>query len=313
MITNLKLSLKFGMVIMMLLAFCGMPTLSANAATLLVVDDDGFGTASNCNATTIAFSKIQDAVNSALAGDTILICPGTFDEQVAITKSDITIQGSGTALTVLQPHTVSVNSAGVLDPFPIAAILLITGATNVNVKGLTVDGSLADNGISNPPCLETGYYVGVYYRNSSGSIQSSHITNIGSATRCTSGVTVSSGFASNASLAVNNNMLDNYSNIGLNCGGPNTTCSVGGNTFQGLGPIDFSQAGIILRLGAGGEFFGNTIVDHFNSQAHGVPQFSVGIALFNAESNLNPHLLQTNFFSGNQINIQRQSTAAAFE
>lgn len=311
--TKLKSLVRFGMTIIMVLAFCGMPNFSVNAATLLVVDDDGHATASDCNARSIAFSKIQDAVNSASPGDTILVCPGTFDEQVTVAKSDITIQGSGTASTVLRPHTISVNSAGVLDPFPIEAILLISDATNVNVKKLTVDGGLADSGINNLFCLQAGYYVGIYYRNSTGSAQSLHITNIGSATRCTSGVTVTSGFATNANVTVSNNVFDHYSNIGLNCGGPNTLCSVSENTFQGLGRINFSQAGIILRLGAGGEIFGNTIVDHYNSQANGVAQSSVGIALFNVEPDLNPHLLQTNFFSGNQLDIQRQSTAAAFE
>ena len=42
-------------------------------------------------------------------------------------------------------------------------------------------------------------------------------------------------------------------------------------------------------------------------------EFSVGIALFNAEPNLNPHLQQINVFAGNQHDVQRQSTAAAFE
>jgi len=38
-------------------------------------------------------STIQDAVNSASAGDIIILLPGEYDEQVIITKSDITIRG----------------------------------------------------------------------------------------------------------------------------------------------------------------------------------------------------------------------------
>jgi pectin methylesterase-like acyl-CoA thioesterase len=54
----------------------------AHAQSTLVVDDDGQGTATSCNAGAPAFSSIQAAVNAAAPGDTILICPGTYDEQV---------------------------------------------------------------------------------------------------------------------------------------------------------------------------------------------------------------------------------------
>ena len=108
--------------------------------------------------------------------------------------------------------------------------------------------------------------------------------------------------------------LDHYGNIGLNCGGPNSVCEVTGNTFRGLGPVsDQIQGGVIFRLGAGGSISGNTITDHFYVPAVGMAEFAVGVALFNAETNLNPHLKQMNVFSGNQINVQRQGTAAAFK
>jgi len=74
-----------------------------------------------------------------------------------------------------------------------------------------------------------------------------------------------------------------------------------------------SQAGIIYRGGAGGELIGNVIRDHFYTPAVGMAEFSVGVALFYAEPNLNPHLLQDNIFSGNQFNVQRQATAAVVE
>jgi hypothetical protein len=42
-------------------------------------------------------------------------------------------------------------------------------------------------------------------------------------------------------------------------------------------------------------------------------EFSVGIALFNAEPDLNPHLKQKNSFIRNQIDVQRNGTAQTFE
>jgi len=70
---------------------------------------------------------------------------------------------------------------------------------------------------------------------------------------------------------------------------------------------------MVFRLGAGGTIAGNTITDHVYTPARGIAEFAVGIALFNAEPNLNPHLTQNNVFARNQHNVQRQSTAAAFD
>jgi hypothetical protein len=287
----------------------------AYAQSTLVVDDDGQSSATDCDAAQGAFGSIQEAIEVASSGDTIFICPGTYNEQVVVTISDLTIVGSGVGQTILQPSVVSVNSTGALDPFPMAPILLIDDTTGVTVKDLTIDGSLADEGAAIVlPCLDVGYYTGIFFRHSSGTVDATHVTNIRSATACTAGFSGGSDFESVANLIVKNSLFDNYGSLGLNCVGPNTTCSVTGNTFKGLGPVDEQiQAGIIFRLGAGGEISGNTIKDHFYTPAVGIFEFSVGIALFNAEPHLNPHLLQNNFFSGNQLKIQRQGTAAAFE
>ena len=287
---------------------------AALAATTRVVDADGFATASDCDAVSPAFSSIQDAVNSATQGDTILICPGTYDEQVVVTKDNLTVRGSGAGSTILQPTTVAVNSTGALNPFPVAAIVLFDGVVGGIVRDLTVDGGAADQGAGNFPCLTVGYYSGIYYRNSSGTIDGTHVTEIGSASRCTAALIVNTGFESVANVIITDNLVDHYGNIGLNCSGPNSICDVTGNTFSGLGPIDDQiQAGMIFRLGAGGVISGNTIKDHFFTPAVGMAEFSIGVALFNAEPNLNPHLTKTNVFTGNQHNVQRQSTAAAFE
>src|SRR2546428_8092995 len=56
----------------------------AQAATL-VVDDDGFASATNCNdLTTAAYTTISAAVAAANPGDTIKVCPGLYLEQVFI-------------------------------------------------------------------------------------------------------------------------------------------------------------------------------------------------------------------------------------
>ena len=88
--------------ILMLVVCAASPAL---AQTTWVVDDDGRATATDCNARAHAFKSVQEAVNAAAPGDTILICPGTYDEQVVVTKSNLTIRGAGAGLTVLRPTT----------------------------------------------------------------------------------------------------------------------------------------------------------------------------------------------------------------
>ncbi len=60
------------------------------------------------------FSTIGAALNVALAGDTIEICPATYPEQVVITKP-VTLVGiawNGVGRAVIQPTTLTVNSQG---------------------------------------------------------------------------------------------------------------------------------------------------------------------------------------------------------
>lgn len=59
----------------------------ASAATVRVVDGDGKGSASDCNSSAPAFKKIQKAVDAARAGDTVLVCPGTYVETVEVGAS----------------------------------------------------------------------------------------------------------------------------------------------------------------------------------------------------------------------------------
>jgi hypothetical protein len=115
-------------------------------------------------------------------------------------------------------------------------------------------------------------------------------------------------------MVVNGNLVENYGGEGIRCSGAEATCSITGNTLRGRGLVDDQiQGGIIFRGGAGGEITGNVIMDHYYTPARGVFEFSVGIALFNPEPELNPQLLRQNAFSGNQLDIQRHGTAQTVE
>jgi len=85
------------------------PVVRASPATL-VVDDDGFATATNCNdPLTPAYTSIQAAINAASDGDEIIVCPGIYAEQITISKNGLTVRSfdgsavDGTPDTVIAP------------------------------------------------------------------------------------------------------------------------------------------------------------------------------------------------------------------
>lgn len=76
-----------------LLALTALAPGVALAATTLVVDDDGFASAASCAAGTAAYTTIQSAVDAAAAGNTIKVCPGTYNESVTVSTADLNLVG----------------------------------------------------------------------------------------------------------------------------------------------------------------------------------------------------------------------------
>jgi hypothetical protein len=283
---------------------------SASQAAVRVVDLDGQASETDCGAADAAFTTIQAAVNAAAAGDTIFVCPGIYNEQVVIpsSRSKLTIRGSGAGVTVLRPITAVQNTTSVLLGTPVRAIMLVDGASDVTIASLTVDGGAADSG-ANPSadCSVIPFYVGIYHRQSSGTVAATRVTGLRSATAC--GVAVR---AENATLLLTTSTLDAYNVGAIMCVGPASQCSITGNAIRGLGPVpDQGQAGIHIRARAAAVIAGNSITDHFLIGAKGVLQFSVGIFLVDANPSTNPHLEQDNVFANNQLNVQRQGSASA--
>lgn len=243
----------------------------AYAPRTLVVDDDGQGTATDCSAGTSAFSSIQAAVNGAASGDAIFICPGTYEEQVSVTTNDLTIRGSGASQSIVRPHAVSATTDLNLG-VPMRPILLVDHVTGVTVRDLKIDGSLVDGGAPAGALCDFrsfGAYLGIYYRNSSGKVESTHVTNIRSATVCSRGFQSESNSAGASNVVLNGNVFDNYGQTGISCVRLNTICTITGNTVRGRGPVDDEvQAGIAIRFNAVATFNGNVIQDHYFTPRH---------------------------------------------
>jgi hypothetical protein len=97
----------------------GLKLQTSNATSLITVPRD--------------YPTIQSAIDAASPGDTIKVLPGTYTEQLTISKS-LTFVGSGARSTVINaPATLDTNVLG------LTYIAQIDGGATVKMKGFTLD------------------------------------------------------------------------------------------------------------------------------------------------------------------------------
>ena len=90
-----RIALSAGVAALVLPGIAGLTATAAHADPItLVVDDDGQAAPGDCNATDTAYSTIQGAVDAAATGDTVQVCPGTYDEVVNVSTDGLTIDGA---------------------------------------------------------------------------------------------------------------------------------------------------------------------------------------------------------------------------
>jgi hypothetical protein len=226
-----------------------------------------------------------------------------------VTKSDLTIHGSGASQTILRPSVATPSTVDLTFGVNMRPILLVDHATGVTVSDLKIDGSSADGGapavaaICEFPTL--GAYVGIYYRDSSGKVEATHVTNMRSASVCTRGFFAQSDVAGASDVVLTGNLFDNYGEVGLACNGGKTNGTVTGNIVRGRGQVDDEiQSGIQVRLGAA-TFSGNVITDHYFLPRGSTAAIAVGIFLVAVDPSTHPHILRDNIFVNNELNVQR--------
>src|ERR1700722_5884429 len=213
------------------------------------------------------FTTIQAAVNAVPPGSTIQVCPGSYPEQVIIGQK-VTI--TGISVGALDAAVVTVPSSGLVangvDIFgnPVAAQIFVQNATGVTISHITVDGSnnqLTGCGIDP---------IGIYYQNSSGTINDDVARNQIMAPDlegCQVGLAINVESNSGAPLVnITNNSVRNYDKNGITADGPGTgggpNVLVSGNNVIGIGPTGaVAQNGIQIGFGASGKVMGNDVAD----------------------------------------------------
>jgi nitrous oxidase accessory protein NosD len=225
------------------------------ADPVILVDDD------KVQCPTATFTTIQSAVDAASSGDTIRVCPGTYVEQVTISKS-LTIRGDNGA--IVMPSTLHVNGADLPSGTPVAAVILVSNSAAVNISNLIVDGS--NNTIAE--CSPKG----ILFQNSSGTIEFNavrHIRLSPSLGGCQSGeaIEVETAPGLTSMVQIQGNSVWDYQKNGITPNQTGTAATIATNTVTGIGPTPgAAQNGVQVAFGATGSITGNAVADNIWSK-----------------------------------------------
>lgn len=265
----------------------------AEGQATLVVDDGG----NDCTGSSPAmvYSVIGDAVAAASSGDTIVVCEGTYQEQVAISGKDLTLLG--------QPGAVIVAVSGA-----VGAMVDVSGAT-VTVAGFVVNG----NGGAGRSGCQSGVsrFSGIrFHDQASGAITHNTIVDVhlpSGLLGCQEGVGIEvrdlDASDGSTTVGVMDNTVVSYQKGGIVGNGEGVNARVSGNTVVGFGPTNvIAQNGIQFGFAAAGTADGNYIQGNFFAD----PTFaSAGILVFGFQQGSNVQIPKTNVFVGNQVDILR--------
>jgi parallel beta-helix repeat protein len=236
-----------------------------------------------------SFSSVQAAVNAANAagGDTILVDPGTYTEQVTIAKS-LTMTGNGAGAIIQAPASLTT----ILGQTPLVEIG--SGAT-VDMSSLTLTGPGPSAGI---------YVVGGATANVTGTTITSMRQNPLNGVQTGRGILVGSTGQSQVGHAVITNCtITDYQKSGIVTGGTGTTVTITGNTITGVGPTPLiAQNGIQITDGTTAQVSNNTVTgNQFTGASSGADPTanvqSIGILMLGSGA------VAGNTVSGNDVGI----------
>jgi hypothetical protein len=211
------------------------------------------------------YATIQKAVTASSPGANIMICPGTYPEQVTITHN-VNVIGVkvGTADNVI----IASPSGGVVQnttdtyagAYPVAAQILVQNASNVTLTNITVDGS-------NNLIASCGQDLrGIYYQNASGTINEVVTRNQILPTGYTGcqagqGIFVQSGYSSGqANVVIENSTVHSFQKNGITVDGPGARGVLEYNYITGVGPTTgAAENGVQISDGAQGTVLGNVV------------------------------------------------------
>jgi hypothetical protein len=212
---------------------------ASSGGTLYVNASTGHDTGT-CRLSSQPCATISYALSVATPNATIRVAAGDYPQPLTITQP-VMISGNGdgdtgSSPTVIDPSTLGsdTDSDSHQAQAPIVDILNTTG---VGLKGLEINGYNAQGQFTS---CAVGY-VGVYYHNSSGSMDNVQVTGVelpNPLFGCQQGksVFVRSDTGDAASVTMTGLRINNFDKDGIVCNDSGTSCTVSGSDVTGIGP-----------------------------------------------------------------------------
>ena len=213
------------------------------------------------------YATIQEAVDAAQAGDTILVAPGTYAEQVVVDPAHghgangISIIGIG-SVTLDAPASLHSTGNSPTSGRDIDGLFTVNGASNVTIEGISVNGLLEGASVTgaNNPTL-----VGIAYLNASGTVDHVDVTGIREGDASFGDQRGIAIFASNTapvigpanSFTVTNSSVEDFQKGGIVVF--NATVEISHDTVTGVGATGLNAQNGIQVSGVSGDVSGNTV------------------------------------------------------
>jgi hypothetical protein len=222
------------------------------AETVVVGPTDG-------SCPTAFFSRIQNAVDAAPPGTTIVLCPGTYAEQLFVTKR-VRIMGAPGARLV--PPALPLRTTSLRSGRSVAAAIILRGPATID--GLAIDASA--HGVTTcdgtEPLLAGIYVRGVAASIFGTSVTGTHIPNAPSGCANGVGILVQGGTGA-PRVRVEGNSIDGYQRAGIVVQDPGVRASVKENVVRGDGDTPARvQNGIEVSNGAIAKIQDNVVRDN---------------------------------------------------
>jgi hypothetical protein len=245
---------------------------SVLAATPMFAGTLAVTTNPSCEPAYVHFTTIQAAVAAApsVGTTTILVCPGTYPEQVSIVGKQVVLRGvayaGSNAAIISSPAGGLVQNATSVYGGGIEAQIFAQDTNSVAIEEITTDASNAN--LDSLGC--TADPIGIFFQNASGAIERVSVLNdilSPSLTGCQGGlgIYVESGSSQNppagsSTVTIAYNSVENYQKNGITANGVGTAVTITSNVVVGQGPWNGAgQNSIQVAFGATGSVKSNTV------------------------------------------------------
>ncbi len=204
----------------------------------------------NC---TESATPIQTAIDFSVNGETVFVDPGTYVEQLEISKN-IVLQATAPGAIIKSPDVLTdFFLSGANKNYP---IVYVHDTADASIVGFTIDGDGNGNG--------NYRFDGIGFFNAGGTIQGNTIQNISdtpfSGTQHGVGIFVYATDGGPHTIIIDGNVIEDYQKNGMTVAGNGVTAEITDNTVTGAGPTTvIAQNGIQVSGGADALIQGNTV------------------------------------------------------